>query len=170
MEFLAHRLKSGRIEHTAITVRVLPNEPLRLCFMGMEPSLDPDVTCDVQMSKNALPQTCSVLEPRGADALCRETMKECHHLWHSLGATESQNQCLILLNAEICMCGEAEAIRSMVPKLPEITQNSLARALRAVHWTNTTSLPQTNSRDSQQHPSETVDASTYVDYSRTRFL
>jgi len=28
MEFLAHRLKSGRIEHTTITVRVLPNEPL----------------------------------------------------------------------------------------------------------------------------------------------
>ena len=55
MEFLAHLLKSGRIEHTTITVRVLPNEPLRLCFMGMEPSLDPDVTCDVQMSKNALP-------------------------------------------------------------------------------------------------------------------
>jgi hypothetical protein len=27
MEFLAHRLKSGRIEHTTITVRVLPNEP-----------------------------------------------------------------------------------------------------------------------------------------------
>ena len=29
---------------------------------------------------------------------------------------------------------------------------------------------QANSRDSQQHPSETVDASTHVDYSRTRFL
>jgi len=28
MEFLAHRLKSSRIEHTTITVRVLPNEPL----------------------------------------------------------------------------------------------------------------------------------------------
>jgi len=55
MEFFAHRLKSGRIEHATITVRVLPNEPLRLCFMGMESSLDPDVTCDVQMSKNALP-------------------------------------------------------------------------------------------------------------------
>ena len=38
MEFLAHRLKSGRIEHTTITVRVLPNESLRLCFMGMEQS------------------------------------------------------------------------------------------------------------------------------------
>jgi len=106
MEFLAHRLKSGRIEHTTITVRVLPNEPLRLCFMGMEPSLDPDVTCDVQMSKNALPETCSVLEPRGADALCLETMKAWHHLWHSLGA-----------------------------------KNSLARAQRAVHWTNTTCYP-----------------------------
>ena len=35
----------------------------------------------------------------------------------------------------------------MVPKLPEIIQNSLARAQRAVHWTNTTSLPQANSRD-----------------------
>jgi len=28
MEFLAHRLKSGRIEHTTTIVRVLPNEPL----------------------------------------------------------------------------------------------------------------------------------------------
>ena len=55
----------------------------------------------------------------------------------------------------------------MVPKFPEITQNSLARAQRAVHWTNTTSSPQTNSRDSQQHPAETMDASTHVDYSRT---
>ena len=27
MEFLAHQLKSGKIEHTTITVRVLPNEP-----------------------------------------------------------------------------------------------------------------------------------------------
>ena len=54
MEFLAHRLKFGRIEHIIITVRVLPNEPLRLCFMGIQPSLDPDVTCDVQMSKNAV--------------------------------------------------------------------------------------------------------------------
>jgi len=71
MEFFAHRLKSGRIEHTTITVRVLPNEPLRLCFMGMESSLDPNVTCDVQMSKNVLPETCSVLEPCGANALCR---------------------------------------------------------------------------------------------------
>ena len=114
MEFLAHRLKSGRIEHTTITVRVLPNEPFQSCFMGMKSNLDPDFTCDVQMSKNALPETCSVLEPRGADAL-------------------------------------------------EITQNSLARAQRAVHWTNTTSLPQANSTDSQQQPSETVDASTHVD-------
>ena len=73
MDFLAQRLTSGKIEHTIITVRVLPNEPLRVCCMGMEPSLDPNVTCDVQMSKNALPETCSVLEPRGADALCRET-------------------------------------------------------------------------------------------------
>ena len=170
MEFLAHRLKFGRIEHTTITVRVLPNEPLRLCFMGMEPSLDPDVTCDVQMNKNTLPESCSVLEPREANALCRETMKACHHLWHSLGATENQIQCLILLNAEICMHEEAEEDRSMVPKFPEITQNSLARTQRAVYWTNTTSLPQANSRDSQQHPSETVDASTHVDYSRTRFL
>ena len=70
MEFLAHRLKFGRIEHTTITVRVLPNEPLRLCFMGMEPSLDPDVMCDVQMSKNALPETCSVLEPRASWGRC----------------------------------------------------------------------------------------------------
>ena len=28
MEFLAHRLKAGRIKYTTITVRVLPNEPL----------------------------------------------------------------------------------------------------------------------------------------------
>jgi len=28
MEFLAHWLKSGRIEYTTITVIVLPNEPL----------------------------------------------------------------------------------------------------------------------------------------------
>jgi len=65
MEFFAHRLKSGRIEHTTITVRVLPNKPLRLCFMRMEPS--PDDSCDVQMSKNALPETCSVLEPLFTD-------------------------------------------------------------------------------------------------------
>ena len=109
-EFLAHWLKSGRIEHTTITVRILPNKPLRLCFIGMEPSLDPDITCDIQMSKNALPKTCSVLEPRRADAFCRETMKARHHLLHSLGATESQIQCLIKLNAEICMREEAGAI------------------------------------------------------------
>jgi len=84
MQFLAHRLKSKRIENATITVRLLPNEPLRLCFMRVESSLDPDVTCDVQMSKNALSETCSVLEPRGADALCLETMKAWHHLWHSL--------------------------------------------------------------------------------------
>jgi len=60
--------------------------------------------------------------------------------------------------------------RSMVPKLPEITTNSLARAQRAVHRTNATPLPQANCRDSQQHPSETVDASTHVDHSRTQFL
>ena len=59
--------------------------------------------------------------------------------------------------------------RSMVPKLLEITQNSLARAQRAVHWTNTTSLPQTNSRDSQQHPPWTR-ALMWTIYSRTRFL
>ena len=81
MEFLAHRLNSGRIQHTTITVRVLPNEPHQLCLMGMESSLDPDVTFDVQMSNNVLPETCSVLESRGADALCREPMKAWHHLW-----------------------------------------------------------------------------------------
>ena len=70
--------------------------------MGMESSLDPDVTCDVQMSKYVLPETCSVLEARVSDALCRETMKAWHHLWHSLGATESQTQGLILPIAEIC--------------------------------------------------------------------
>jgi len=78
--FYTHRLKSGKIQHTTITLRVLPNEPLRLCFMGMEPSLDPDVTCDVHKSKNVLPETCIVSEPRGADGLSRETMKAWHHL------------------------------------------------------------------------------------------
>jgi len=28
MEFIAHRLKTSKIEHTTITVRVLPHEPL----------------------------------------------------------------------------------------------------------------------------------------------
>jgi len=121
IEFLA---KSCRIEHTTITVRVLPNERLRLCFMGMEPSLDPDVTCDVQMSKNILPQTCSVLEPRGADALYQETMKAWPHLWHSLGATESQIQGLILVNAKICMRERAEAI--------EVWSPSVLRSLKTV--------------------------------------
>jgi len=75
-------------------------------------------TCDVHMSKNALPETCIVVEPCGADALCRETMKAWHHLWHSLGATESQIQCLILLNTEICMRKEAEAIEVWSPSFP----------------------------------------------------
>jgi len=47
IDFLAHRLKSGRIAHTTITVRVLPNEPLRLCFMAMESSLDSGPRCHV---------------------------------------------------------------------------------------------------------------------------
>jgi len=51
MEFLTQQIKSGKIEHTTNTVRVLPNGPLRLCFMGMESSLDPDVTCEVQKSR-----------------------------------------------------------------------------------------------------------------------
>jgi len=55
-EVLAHRLKFGRIGHATITVRVLPNEPPRLFFVGMEFSLDPDVTCDMQKSKNVLPE------------------------------------------------------------------------------------------------------------------
>jgi len=58
--------------------------------MGIESSLDPDAMLDVQKSKNILPETCSVLEPRGADALCWESMKAWHHLWHSLDATESR--------------------------------------------------------------------------------
>jgi len=45
-------------------------------------------------------------------------MKAWHHLWHSLGATESQIQCLILLNAEICMREEAEAIEVWSPSFP----------------------------------------------------
>jgi len=118
MEFFAHRLKFGRIEHTTITARVLPNEPFPLCFMRMESSLDPDVTRDVQKSKNVLPETCSVLEPRGADALSQETMKAWHHLWHSLSATENQIQCLILLDAEIYMREDAEAIEVWSPRFP----------------------------------------------------
>ena len=47
--------------------------------MGMEPSLDPDVTCDVQMSENALHETCSVLEPRGVDALFLASLRFCMH-------------------------------------------------------------------------------------------
>jgi len=70
--------------------------------MGMESSLDPNVTYDVKKSKSVWPETCSVQEPRGADTLSRETMRAWHHLWHSLGATESQIQGLILPNAEIC--------------------------------------------------------------------
>jgi len=85
--------------------------------MGIESSLDPNVTCDVQKI-NVLPETCSVLKPRGADALSRETMKAWHHLWHSLGATERQIQCLILPNAEICMYEEAEAIEVLSPSFP----------------------------------------------------
>jgi len=61
VQFLTHRLKSGNIKHTTITVRVLPNEPLRLFLMGMESSLYFDVTSDMQKSKNVLPETCSVL-------------------------------------------------------------------------------------------------------------
>jgi len=83
--------------------------------MGIESSLDLDVTCDVHMGKNILPEKCSVLEPLGADALSRKTMKAWHHLWHSLGATESQIQCLILSNAEICMREEAEVIEVWSP-------------------------------------------------------
>ena len=82
--------------------------------MGMESSLDPNVTCDAH-KMNVLPETCSVLKPRGADALSQETMKSWHHLWHNLGATESQIQCLILSNAEICMHEEAEAIGALSP-------------------------------------------------------
>jgi len=63
----------------------------------------PDVCISVQC-------THSACQKQWADALCRETMKAWHHLWHSLGATESQIQCLILLDAEICMREEAEAI------------------------------------------------------------
>jgi len=44
MEFLAHQLKSDRIENTTINVRVLPDEPLLLCFMGMELHLYSDVS------------------------------------------------------------------------------------------------------------------------------
>jgi len=51
----------------------------------MESSLDPDVTCDVHNTDvtcdvHGLPETCSVSEPRGVDALSRETMKAWHHL------------------------------------------------------------------------------------------
>jgi len=78
----------------------------------------------VQKSKDVLLETCSVLEPRRADALYREAMKAWHHLWHSLGATESQIQRLILLDAEICMRKEAEAI--------EVWSPSFLRTLKTV--------------------------------------
>jgi len=58
--------------------------------------------------------------------------------------------------------------RGLVPKLPEITGNCLVRAQREVHRTSATPLPQANCRNSQQHPSEIVDASAHVDYSRTQ--
>ena len=80
MEFLAHRLKSGKNGHTTVTVRAMPNDPLRKCFMGIESILDPEVTCDVQNRKNVSRENYSVLEPRGADALSRETMQAWHHL------------------------------------------------------------------------------------------
>jgi len=68
--------------------------------------------------------------------------------------------------------GSLRSDRSMVPKLPEITKNSLARAQRSVHRINATPLPLANCRDSKQleHPSETMDANTHVGYSRTWFL
>jgi len=92
--------------------------------MGMESSLDSDFTRDEQMSGNAFPETCSFQEPCGADTLCQETMKAWHHLWHSLGATESQIQCLIVLYAEICMRKVAEAI--------EVWSPSFSRSLKTV--------------------------------------
>ena len=45
-------------------------------------------------------------------------------LWHSLGATESQIQCLILLNAEICMREEAEAIEVWSPSFRDHSKQS----------------------------------------------
>ena len=51
----------------------------KLCFMGMESSLDPDVSCNVQKSSNVLSETCSVLEPRGADALFLASLRFCMH-------------------------------------------------------------------------------------------
>jgi len=45
-------------------------------------------------------------------------MKAWHHLWHSLDAMESQIQCPILLNTEICMHEEAEAIEVRSPSFP----------------------------------------------------
>ena len=86
--------------------------------MGIESSVDPDVTCDVQKSKNILSETCSVLEPCGADVPSRKTMQVWHHLWPSLDATESHIQCLIQLNTEICMREEAEAIEVWSPSFP----------------------------------------------------
>jgi len=127
MEFLTHRLKSCLIEHITITVRVLPNEPLWLCFMGMESSLDPNVTCDVQKSKNILPEACSVLGPCGADGLSRETMKAWHHLWHSLGCHWKSNPMPHSTWLWYIHARRGKSDRSVVPKLPEITRNSLAR-------------------------------------------
>jgi len=45
-------------------------------------------------------------------------MKAWHHPWRSLDATESQIQCLIILNTEICMREEAEAIEVWYPSFP----------------------------------------------------
>jgi len=133
--------------------------------MAIESSLDPDVMCDVQMSQNALPETCNVLEPLVAVALCRETMKAWHHLWHSLGVTDSQIQCLILLNAEV-----AEAIEVWSPSFP--------RSLKTV-WQghNEQSIGQIRLR--LPRPIAEILSNTHrkpwipalgVDYSRTRFL
>ena len=72
MEFLTHRLKSGKVERAILTVRELSNESpwLRLCFSWTESnlSLDTDIMWDVQQSKNVVPENCSVLEKRGANA------------------------------------------------------------------------------------------------------
>ena len=56
--------------------------------------------------------------------LGKETMEAWHHLWHSLGATKSLIQCLIILNAtEICHARRYRSHRCMVRKLPEITKH-----------------------------------------------
>jgi len=114
--------KSGRIEHTIFTMQALPNAALATCFIEMHPSMDPDVTCDVQTRRNAWAQSCSVLEPPAANSDAKEMIEAWHYLWQSLGATENQIQSLILLNAELRMHEEVEEVEIWSPNYPRSLQ------------------------------------------------